>query len=110
MRKIWVDNQLPAALARWLREKGCQAEHVLALQMGQSSDVTIWERAAREGAAIVSKDEDFAQMTLVRPERVPVVWLRVGNCRTVQLLAVMERAWPMIEAQLAAGARLIEVY
>ena len=110
MRKVLIDNQLPAALARWFQDKGCQAEHVLTLQMGQVTDAFIWEHAARENAVIVSKDEDFAQMTLVRPEPVAVVWLRVGNCRTAQLLVVMERAWPQIEQQLAAGARLIEIY
>jgi predicted nuclease of predicted toxin-antitoxin system len=78
--------------------------------MGQATDAVIWERAAREEAVIISKDEDFAQMTLLRPERVAVVWLRFGNCRTTQLLEAMERAWPQIEQQLAAGARLIEVY
>ena len=110
MRKVLIDNQLPAALARWCRDKGCEAEHVLALQMGQAVDAVIWERAARDGAVIISKDGDFAQMTLVRPEPVAVIWLRVGNCRTEQMLEVMERAWPQIEQQLAAGARLIEIY
>lgn len=109
MKKILVDNQLPTALARWLQEKGFAAEHVLAVQLGQSPDAAIWEHAAREGAIIISKDEDFAQMTLVRPEPVPVIWLRVGNCRTPHLLATLERVWPSIEKQLATGARLIEI-
>jgi len=46
---------------------------------------------------------------LVRAEPVAVVWLRIGNCRTPELLAAMDRAWPEIVRQLAAGARLIEV-
>lgn len=110
MRRFLVDNQLSAALARWLETKGCQAEHVLALGLAQSPDADIWQRAAREGAVIISKDEDFARMTLLKPEPVPVVWLRFGNCRTAALLASMERAWPDIVQQLDTGARLIEVY
>lgn len=47
---------------------------------------------------------------MLRPEPVAVIWLRVGNCRTAVLLEAMERAWPLIERQLDAGARLIEVY
>jgi predicted nuclease of predicted toxin-antitoxin system len=65
---------------------------------------------ARDGAVIVSKEEDFANLTLARPELVAVVWLRIGNCRTPALLAGMERAWPEIAQQLDAGARLIEVF
>jgi len=110
VRRLLVDNQLSAALARWLETNGCFAEHVLALDMAQSLDADIWQHAAREGAVIISKDEDFARMTLLQPEQVAVIWLRVGNCRTTALLATMERAWPAIIQQLDAGARLIEVH
>ncbi|MSU47708.1 MAG: hypothetical protein EXS37_01200 [Opitutus sp.] len=66
--------------------------------------------AVRTGAVIISKDEDFAQMTVLRPELVAVVWLRIGNCRTPTLIATMERAWPDIVRQLEAGIKLIEIF
>lgn len=110
MKRFLVDNQLPAALARWIEKKGCAAVHVLERQWAQTRDAEIWMHAYREGAIIITKDEDFAQLTLVRPEPVAVVWLRLGNCRTEHLLTVMERAWPAISSQLAAGSRLIEVH
>jgi len=92
-----VDNQLPAALTRWLRDKGQEAEHVLDLNLGQSPDTLIWQRAAELGAVIVTKDEDFAQLTILQPD-------------TAVLLASFERLWPEIIQQLETGARLIEVY
>jgi predicted nuclease of predicted toxin-antitoxin system len=110
VRRFLVDNQLPAALAHWIEAQGCLAEHVLALNFGQSSDIVIWEHAAATGAVIVSKDEDFARLTLVRAEPVGVVWLRFGNCRTAELRASMARAWPEISRQLDSGAQLIEVH
>ncbi len=110
MTRFLVDNQLPAALAHWLQARGHQAEHVLALGMGQTADALIWQHAAQTGAVIVTKDEDFAQLTILRPEGVRVVWLRVGNCRTAALIATFERLWPEIVRQLDAGAGLIEVY
>ncbi|HRP05591.1 MAG TPA: DUF5615 family PIN-like protein [Opitutaceae bacterium] len=79
MRRFLVDNQLPAALASWLKTKDSHAEHVLAIGLAQSPDTDIWRRAAREGAIVVSKDEDFALMTVLLPEPVSVIWLRVGN-------------------------------
>ena len=110
MRRFLIDNQLPVALAHWLRAQGQQAEHVLELNLGQSPDSFIWQRAAALGAVIVTKDEDFAQLTILRPDPVAVVWLRVGNCRTAVLLASFERLWPEVVRQLDARARLIEVY
>ncbi len=60
MRRFLIDNQLPGALVQWLETKGCSAQHVLSLNLSQSTDETIWLRAAQEGMVIISKDEDFA--------------------------------------------------
>ncbi len=110
MIRFLVDNQLPVALARWLRDKGHEAEHVLELGLAQSPDPLIWRRAAETGAVIVSKDEDFAKLTILRPEAVRVLWLRIGNCRSKALLAALEGVWPEIMRELSGGARLIEVF
>ena len=110
MRRFLIDNQLPAALVDWLAVRGCSARHVLALGLAQSSDEVIWLEAAREGAVVLSKDEDFARFTVMRIEPVTVVWLRMGNCRTAALLATLEHAWPDILQELDAGARLIEIH
>jgi len=110
VRRFLIDNQLPQALVPWLESKGSSAQHVLTRKLAQSSDEAIWLVAARESAVIISKDEDFARFTLVRTEPVPVLWLRIGNCRSTALLATMERAWPAINEQLDAGARLIEIH
>jgi predicted nuclease of predicted toxin-antitoxin system len=110
VRRFVIDNQLPAALAQWCEAQGCTAEHVLALQMAQAPDDWIWQHAAQTGATIITKDEDFSRMTVLRPEPVAVVWLRFGNCRTPTLLTKMEKAWPDIIRQLDAGTRLIEVF
>jgi predicted nuclease of predicted toxin-antitoxin system len=80
--KFLVDAQLPPALARWLSAKGHTAEHVGDNGMQASPDTAIWDYALREGAAIVTKDEDFAQrkdMTEIGPV---VVWIRlpVSEC------------------------------
>lgn len=56
-----VDAQLPPALARWLTEAGFDAEHVGDCGMQGAPDSAIWDRAMRNQAAIVTKDEDFAR-------------------------------------------------
>ena len=110
MREFLIDNQLPRNLTLWLEARGCRAVHVISLGLAQADDELIWQRAAQTGSVIISKDEDFAKMSVLRVEQVAVVWLRIGNCRTPALLAALERAWPVITQQLEIGARLIEVY
>jgi predicted nuclease of predicted toxin-antitoxin system len=103
-----VDAQLPPALARRLESLGHTAEHVADLGLASASDNEIRDYAARVGAAIVTKDEDFAIRRLLA-EGPAVVWLRVGNTRRVVLLARVEAELPAIVAALERGETLIEI-
>lgn len=88
--RFLVDMQLPAVLARWLRERGQQAEHVLEINLARSKDTPIYRYAQEHGAAIVTKDEDFAEwVRRVRPGP-PVVWLRLRNSSKRLRLAWLE--------------------
>ena len=55
-----MDNQLPAALARFLAGQGHEARHVSELGLDETPDVKIWEQAIRDGYIIVSKEEGFS--------------------------------------------------
>jgi predicted nuclease of predicted toxin-antitoxin system len=43
--KFLVDNQLPAALARWLAARGLDACHVSDIGLEEASDQHIWDYA-----------------------------------------------------------------
>ncbi len=108
--KFLVDNHLPTALTHWLRSKGHAALHARDIHLEKSEDIEIWEHAAKEGCVIITKDEDFANLSLLKSEPVSVVWLRFGNCRKQVLVAAIEGVWSQIEESLAQGERVIEVY
>jgi predicted nuclease of predicted toxin-antitoxin system len=69
----------------------------------------IWEYAARVGAVIVSKDEDFAQRTFFGKGGPPVVWIRLPHTRKRELLLWFEPILPRITEALKLGERLIEI-
>ena len=108
--KFIVDNQLPAALARWLAARGADAVHVLDLTLDTASDTEIWNRAAAEGRIVVSKDEDFFHLANRDGDTGRLLWVRLGNCRTPALLARFEAAWPGIEQSFAAGNRIVFLF
>lgn len=108
--KFVVDNQLPRALARLLVELGHDAVHVLDIELGQSDDRAIWAYATEHGYAVISKDADFADLALLDPHRVQVIWVRIGNCRRSVLLEVFKSALETIERKLDGGETLIELY
>lgn len=107
--KFLVDNQLPAALARFLQSLGVDCQHVLDLQMGSASDAEIWRLASEQNLVIISKDEDFFYLASAPGASARLIWIRLGNCRTKVLLEVFERLWPRIELALNEGERVIEV-
>lgn len=107
--RFLLDTQLPAGIVLWLKEHKVEAEHVLDLNLAQESDAAIWRHAARVGAVIVSKDEDFAEWVRRGRSGPAVVWLRIGNCSNRALKLWLEPLLPAILAKLADGERLIEV-
>ncbi len=107
--RFLVDAQLPPALARWLVAAGHQAEHVVDRGMQAASDTAIWDLALREHAAIVTKDEDFAQRHALTGAGPAVIWIRLRNTRRSELLAWFAAALPQILSALARGETLIEI-
>jgi predicted nuclease of predicted toxin-antitoxin system len=109
--RFLVDAQLPPALARWLDERGHTAEHVFERGMAAADDRDIWEYAAESGAAVVTKDEDFAlRRVLTDTSRGPqIIWVRRGNTTTRELLRWLEPLLPVVLESLERGEPLVEI-
>lgn len=108
---LWVDAQLPPALARWLRETaGIEARHVSEVGAQTADDRAIFDAARAAGVtAVFTKDEDFVRLLdhLGPPPR--VIWVTAGNVRNAELRELIAAAWPRIANLLAVGYPLIEV-
>lgn len=78
--KFLVDENLPASLAKRLREEGYQAEHILELEMKGVKDEKIARYAKNEDYILLTKDLEFGS-----PEHYPpqshngVVIVRLPN-------------------------------
>ena len=107
--KFIVDAQLPPALARLLRESGCDAFAVREIGLREANDAEIWRYAVQQQAAIVTKDEDFAERSLYSRDQPVIVWLRIGNTSNQALLRWFVPLWPEIMRRIELGDRLIEV-
>ena len=107
---LLVDNQLPLALARYLAANGWECAHLQDVGLASADDQTIWQYAKERGLTIITKDEDF-QALATRQGSVPpqVVWVRLGNCRKVVLLAAFSKILPALRDMLAAGDAVVEI-
>ena len=54
-----------------------------------ADDEAVWRHAADGGFAIVTKDDDFRQRGFVRGGPPKVIWVRLGNCTTDEVEAVL---------------------
>ena len=107
--RFLIDAQLPPALASWLIARGHVADHVADHGLEAAPDAAIWDHAAAIGAAIVTKDEDFAQRRVLDATGPVIVWVRLPNTRRAGLLTWFEATLPLIVAAADRGETLIEV-
>jgi predicted nuclease of predicted toxin-antitoxin system len=95
--KFLVDNQLPAALARFIESRGGF----------RHSNIP---HAESGSYILVSKDEDFLHLALRPGVTAGLVWVRIGNCRKEHLLAAFDRAWLRLVERIESGERIVEVW
>ena len=62
-----------------------------------TADDQIWEYSRSNGCAIVSKDEDYNNLSVVRGNPPKVIWLQLGNCTTGQVEAAFRARYPDLE-------------
>jgi predicted nuclease of predicted toxin-antitoxin system len=109
MIRFLVDAQLPPALAKNLARRGYPSEHVNRIRLGAATDTEIWAYVARNGATLMTKDEDFAALARSRRSGPQVVWIRIGNIANAALWQAIEPALEEIIESLQAGERVVEV-
>ncbi len=108
--QVWVDAQLPPALARWLGDApGVEASHTFSLGLLGASDLAIFDAARAAGAVMVTKDADFVILLERRGPPPQVVWITTGNVSNAALRTLIASAWPPAVELLRSGEALVEL-
>lgn len=107
--KLLVDNQLPEALAAFLRGRGHECQHVIDMALDEVDDATLWSWCARGGWTLISKDEDFIFQANRPGDNGQLIWVRLGNCRNAALLKAFDVAHDSMISALEAGQRIVEI-
>src|SRR6185437_16029378 len=96
--KLLFDQNVSPKLVNRLADLFPGSSHVQSAGLDCASDDQIWEYARQNGFAIVTKDEDYNNLSVVRGSPPKVIWLQFGNCTTVHLEAVFRARFADIEA------------
>jgi len=89
--KLLFDHNLSYKLVGRLADLFPDSEHVRNINLHEADDRTVWEYARANGFAIVSKDEDFHQLSFLYGAPPKVVWVRLGNCTTADIEQALRR-------------------
>ena len=88
MRLLFDQNLSPRLPVR-LADVFPNSEHVDAVGLGSVVDDLVWDYALQNGLAIVTKDEDYSQMSVMQGCPPKVLWLLIGNCTTADVEALL---------------------
>jgi predicted nuclease of predicted toxin-antitoxin system len=83
--KLLFDHNLSPRLAKRLADLHPDSSHAFLLDLDQASDAALWQRARQDGYTIVTKDSDFADLSVLRGFPPKVIWIRIGNCTTAEV-------------------------
>ena len=108
--KLLFDHHLSRKLVTRLSDQFPGSSHVAFHGLADGEDVEIWTFAASEGYTIVTKDSDFNDLSALHGAPPKVIWVRIGNCTTAEIEAVLRRHAPAIRHFLThASERVLEI-
>ncbi len=108
--KIWVNAQLPPAIAHWIAETfAVEAVAVRELNLRDATDPEIFAAARNEAAIVMTKDSDFVELVNARGTPPQVIWLTCGNTTNARLREILAKALPQAIKLLEAGEEIVEI-
>ncbi len=95
--KLLLDENLSYRLVAQLALTYPDSQHVDLVGLHAQADSAIWKFASDHGFTIVSKDNDFRQLSFLHGAPPKVIWLSAGNATTETILGVLNNGRSMIE-------------
>lgn len=87
--RLLFDEQLAEDLCQLLGVGFPDSLHIRLLGRGGASDEEIWQLALEHRCVLVTKDEDFHRLSVLRGAPPKVIWIRLGNCTTAEIAALL---------------------
>jgi predicted nuclease of predicted toxin-antitoxin system len=108
---FWLDAHLDPELASWMSVRfNVMVKPLREIGLRDAEDVELYEAAQRFGPVVImTKDADFSKLVQQRGAPPQVLWLRCGNLSTLELQALLSRAFPAALGDLQGGNALVEI-
>ncbi|GAB3312436.1 DUF5615 family PIN-like protein [Hymenobacter humi] len=104
--KLLIDQNLSYRLVSQLQDLFPGTEQVKRLGLTDQRDTGIWEYARQNEFVILTQDEDFLDLSLLRGAPPKVILLRTGNLPTARVLELLQAHQLMIYTLLTAESEV----
>lgn len=94
--KLLFDHHLSRKLVHNLADLFPESSHVAFHGLDRAEDIAVWSFARYGNYIIVTKESDFNGLLMLRGSPPKIIWLRVGNCTTAAIEAIIRRNYSSI--------------
>jgi predicted nuclease of predicted toxin-antitoxin system len=107
---IWIDAQLPPAIAVWIRETLLiDAQALRDIGLRDAMDEEIFAAAKKANAIVMTKDSDFIDLLEQYGAPPKIIWLTCGNTSNEKLKQILGTTLLPALRLLNAGESLVEI-
>lgn len=96
--RLLFDDNLSNRLPQRLASAYPGSLHSATVVTRGASDEAIWTQARDGGFVLVTKDEDFQRMSVLRGAPPKVLWICLGNCSTDDIAELLEQSIDVVAA------------
>lgn len=96
--KLLLDENLSPRLVAAIQDIYPGSMHLEDYGLLHAFDSDVWALALKKGFAIVTKDSDFSELSVLEGHPPKVIWLRVDNRSSHRVLEILRTHSPRIEA------------
>jgi predicted nuclease of predicted toxin-antitoxin system len=98
---LLFDQNISFKVSKALEDIFPGAKHVSDVRMDGRSDIEIWEYAKVQNSCIVSFDNDFADLSILRKFPPKIILLKTGNTTNLKLQEILRGHYSIIRDFLA---------
>jgi predicted nuclease of predicted toxin-antitoxin system len=88
---LLYDHNLSPRLVTRLQDVFPDAIHVTHVMLDRATDLVVWQYAHTNNYAIVTKDSDFNDLSILHGMPPKVIWIATGNCSTTVIEANLRK-------------------
>ena len=108
--RLLFDENLSPDLPRHVVGLFPSSAHVRDIGLVGMDDAVIWRLAGEKGFVLVTKDDDFVELSILRGAPPKIIRIGLGNCRTSAIVALLVAERSKIEQfESDASASLLEL-